>query len=228
MSIKVLSACLLLAIAAVGFYFINNAPELAPEPAREHLEAPHWRSTPSADQGPAVAAAPKKDHPATVGDGSNEDPIYLDVDAFSSNAENDPQVVALAEATGSSPRCLVEQLRAHEELLEYMGTNPEFDPVSQEYEYANPVSEECKQEWWARMREPPPAYEVNNPAYEQYTDEQLEAMAPYEADAAVLLARRVEDDKTSRTYYELATQVTQDAAPLNEWLQGGNPPLCLV
>jgi hypothetical protein len=217
MSIKVLSACLLVAVGSIGFYFIIDPPEPAADMQVPEL-APEPRSTPSAGQAtPVVRAA--KEEPGDVGDGSKENPVNLDVDVSSSNAENHPQVVALAEAIGSSPRCLVEELRAFDELSQYMATNPEFDPVAERYDYANPVSEECKQERQARLTpEPLPQYEVANPAYEQYTNEQLEALAPYEADAAMLLARRIEDDRTSRTYYELATQVTRDAKPLDEWL----------
>jgi hypothetical protein len=223
MSIKVLTACLLVAIASMGLYFINDSPqqvadrqvpELAPEPAvtREHVEAEHFGSTPSADRAPPVGDVPREE-PGKVGDGSNEISINLD------EGENDPGIIALAKAAGATPRCIVEELRAHMELLEYMETNPEFHPVRDNYEYANPVSAECKQETRTRLTPTPlPQYEVSNPAYEQYTNEQLEALAPYEADAAILLARRIEDDRTSRTYYELATQATQDAKPLDEWL----------
>ena len=59
---------------------------------------------------------------------------------------------------------------------------------------------------------------MSNSAYERYTDEQLSALAPYEPDAAVILARRVDDDLASRAYYDLATQVTQDSMPLDDWL----------
>jgi hypothetical protein len=223
MSIKVLSACLLVAIASIGLYFISDPPEqvpdmqiteaaLEPAEAREHLEAQHLGSTSAAGQAPPAADV-LEEKPEKVGDGSREIPINLD------EGEYDPGIIALAKEAGATPRCRVEELRAYRELLEYMETNPKFNPMHDKYEYANPVSEECKQESRARLTPKPlPLYEVSNTAYEQYTNEQLEALAPYEADAAILLARRIEDDRTSRAYYDLATRVTQDAKPLDEWL----------
>jgi hypothetical protein len=179
-------------------------PEAAPEPAAT------WGRL--AGQAPPAADVPKE-KPEKVGNGSREIPINLD------EGEYDPGIIALAKEAGATPRCLVEDLRVYMELLEYMEINPQFNPMHDKYEHANPVSEQCKQESRDRLTPKPlPLYEVSNPTYEQYTNEQLEALAPYEADAAILLARRIEDDRTSRTYYELATHVTQDAKPLDEWL----------
>jgi hypothetical protein len=221
MNTKALSACLLVVIVSVGFYLVSNShhpvadlqiPELDSEPpvARQHQKAQDSAST-LGDPGPPVAGVPQEEL-RIVHNGSTEFPINLDA------GESDPGIIALAKEAGATPRCIVEGLRAQMELLEYMETNPQFNPIHDRYEYANPVSEECIQERRDRLTSSVPAYEIQNHAYEQYTDGQLEALAPYEADAAVLLARRIEDDRTSRTYYELAAQVTQDAKPLDEWL----------
>src|SRR5690606_20368728 len=120
--------------------------------------------------------------------------------------ERDPAIIELAKGIGGgvTPRCFAEMLRASAELLEYIETNPDFDPVHGDFQYANPVSEACAQEWVDQFT-PGPAteYAVSNLTYERYTDDQLAALAPYEPDAAVILARRLDDDLASRAYYDL-------------------------
>lgn len=54
--------------------------------------------------------------------------------------------------------------------------------------------------------------------YEAYTDEELESLALSVPEAAVILARRSEDDSVSSGYYEQAVALSGKAGPLEEWM----------
>ncbi|MGH8194918.1 MAG: hypothetical protein ACREQ8_11030 [Woeseiaceae bacterium] len=115
--------------------------------------------------------------------------------------QNDPAVKYHAEMAQMTPYCFVETLKAHvnnDPMPEGCPTGPIVD----EEEGGRPD----------RMVVPD-----DNP-YTEWSNAQLESAAVSDAVAAVMLARRMEDNAEARRWFERAVALTGDPGPLLEWM----------
>lgn len=121
---------------------------------------------------------------------------------FDPGYENDPELIAAAKAAGLPPACVI--------------------AVAKFWRYQIPLEPSaCPSPYEAALRDAKgPVYPRPGQShpYDQYSNSKLETMAMFDPAAAMILARRVEDDQRSLHYYERALVLTGNPQPLVEWL----------
>lgn len=120
---------------------------------------------------------------------------------YEKSYENDPGVIAMAKALEITPQCLIALGKSVDDGISVPAG------VCDKHADANEIA-------LPRPGEPT--------SYDQYTNAQLEGYATSDPVAAVVLARRLEDDEESRFYYERAVVLTGSPQPLMEWLHYRN------
>jgi hypothetical protein len=118
---------------------------------------------------------------------------------FDRGYENDPQVQAIAERLNVSPGCVIDQFKVQVHDTE-------------------PTQGACPR---MSLSGGGPAKQVDpgvDHPYQQYSNSELEQLANSSAEAAVILARRLQNDKESEKFYERATVLSGSPEPLMEWM----------
>ena len=171
-----------------------------------------WSLQSSDQPGPQNTPYSEKDVPPSAGVKADEDedkvnlkghPFELDRDRlFDRGYENDPELQAFAKAHDTPPACIIALAKYK---LHGIPVEPGVCP--------NPYEASLKPAEGPVLpgpRDPHP--------YDQYPDASLKAMAEYDPAAALIFARRVENDQVSLRYYERALVLTGNPQPLVEWL----------
>ena len=153
-----------------------------------------------------------------------ESDFKLDADRlFDLSYQTDPALVAFAEANNLSVECIVaaSKSKLHGiELPEGVCARP-AQPESvagyllQPGEYAD----ECE---FINGDEVCHRVKISDHPYEQYSNSELESLATVSPEAAVILARRLQDNSESEKYYERAVVLSGKPGPLSEWMMHRN------
>lgn len=174
---KVLQVMLVLVALAVGIILLLPSGDPPPDVLRDSPDASSAQHT-------------ERDRTA-----AKEEAASDDIDQRpDTESVNDPEIIRAAKRAGTTPECILEAIRQHEDGIE--------------------ARRECMA---MPQQDPEPPLRVN-PLFDQYSNEELELLALSEADAAILLARRTQDDGKAREYCEKALVLMGNAKPMQEWI----------
>ena len=132
--------------------------------------------------------------------------------------EADPDLVAFANSIGKTPACLVDLVKRQVEgsaeaplrctdMPPGHASNKVVIPGTYEMVCRNMGAHEvCRR------------VKVADHPYEQYSDAELRSLAQTSPEAAVILARRSQDDSEAEAYYERAVALSGKPGPLVEWM----------
>lgn len=185
----------LLALVGIGLWTFRSSDELAsPKPSESVQDVP---------PNTRAKANESEDRVKLEGDSFELDRDRL----FDRGYENDPELQAFAEAHDTPPACII-ALAKHK----FHGIPMEDGACPDPYQAS------------LKAAEGPALPGPSDPhPYEQYSDASLKAMAEYDPAAALIYARRVENDQVSLHYYERALVLTGNPQPLVEWLNYRTP-----
>jgi hypothetical protein len=138
---------------------------------------------------------------------------------FDKAYEADPDLVAFAEANDLSAACVVAVAKNYYHKIDVpdhacpapgvFASNTDIYLLPGEYEeVCHTVRED---EICRRIK-------TQDHPYEKYSDDELKSLSLSSPEAAVILARRTEDDSASIKYYERAVALSGKPGPLEEWM----------